>query len=147
MTTIKDPQHNRPTEAIPSTLTNPALEKWNEHMQQEQKETPKRLEEAAKTLTGIISIALAIFLSVGNNSFENGPGPAVQAALVLWLVSLLAAFAVVFPFPYKYKGGNTQSFKDKHKTIVNIKYTLLVVSSLFFVSALALLTVEFFFCG
>ncbi len=147
MTKNKDSQDKKPGQPIQSRPTDPALEKWHEHLQQQQKETPARLEDAAKALTGIISITLAIFLSVGKDSFANSPGLAVQAALVLWLVSLLAAFAVVFPLPYKIKSGNTADFIKKHKSIVNTKYTLLVISVVFFLVALGLLVAKFFFCG
>ena len=51
-------------QTLQSQPTGPDTEKWHEFLIKEQQETPKRLEEAAKTLTGIISITLALFLSI-----------------------------------------------------------------------------------
>lgn len=133
--------HNKP---ISSTPTDPELQKWYEHQQQEQKETPKRLEEAAKVLVGIISITLAIFLSDAKNIYGATVSCTVQTALALWLLSLIAAFIVVFPLPYRYTRGSIAAFQKSHQRAINLKYTLLITSALLFISTMSLLVWEVF---
>ena len=131
-------------EIIESIPTDPVIEKWYEHKLKEEQETTKRLEDAAKALTGIISITLAIFLSVAKSSFENSPGRCVIVALTLWLLSLVAAFMVVFPFRYSFSKGSTEEYIKTHRKAVCRKYVLLVVSAVLFIAALGLLVWEFF---
>jgi hypothetical protein len=130
-------------EVIQSTPTDPVIEKWYEHKLKEEQETPKRLEDASKALTGIISITLAIFLSVAKSSFENSPGRVVIVALTLWLLSLVAAFLVVFPFRYSFSKGSTEKYIETHQKAVCRKYSLLVVAVALYVVALGLLVAEF----
>jgi hypothetical protein len=131
---------------IQSKPTDPDTEKWHDFLVKEQQETPKRLEDAAKALTGIISITLALFLSVGKSSFENSPGCIIKSALVAWLVSLVVAFVVTFPFAYRFPSGSTGKFREKHKVIVRNKYVLLILSTVLYVAALVLLAWRFFAC-
>jgi hypothetical protein len=128
---------NKPIQSQPA---DPELKKWHEFLQQEQKDTPKRLEEAAKTLTGIISLTLTLFLVVGSIKIEEGAGGIVFAAIILWLVSALASFLAIFPFPYLYKQGQPASFIHVHKKIVRRKYALLIISSALYLAALAMLS-------
>jgi len=129
---------------ISSTPAGPEMEKWYEHQQQEQKDTPKRLEEAAKVLVGIISITLAIFLSDGKNIYVQQAACQVKTALALWLLSLITAFIVVFPLPYRYTRGSIAAFQQSHQRAITLKYTLLIISALLFIATMALLVWEVF---
>jgi cation transport ATPase len=131
---------------IPSTPAGPDTEKWYEHQQQEQKDTPKRLEEAAKVLVGIISITLAIFLSDTKNIYGANVSCTVQTALALWLLSLIAAFIVVFPLPYRYTRGSIPAYQKSHQRAITLKYTLLILAALLFIATMALLVWEVFIC-
>ncbi len=132
---------NKPIQSQPA---DPELKKWHEFLQQEQKDTPKRLEEAAKVLVGIISITLAIFLSDSKNIYGQAVSYNLQIALALWLLSLIAAFVVVFPLPHRYTRGNIASFQKSHQRAITLKYTLLIISSLLFIITMALLVWEVF---
>ena len=131
---------------IQSKPTDPDTEKWHEFLVKEQQETPKRLEDTAKTLTGIISITLALFLSVGKSSFENSPRCIIKSALVLWLISLIVAVIVTFPFVYHFPSGSTGKFQEKHTIIVRNKFILLIISVILYLAALIMLAWYFFIC-
>jgi hypothetical protein len=131
-------------ETIQSQPVGPEKEEWYKHMQTTIKETPKRLEEAAKALTGVISITLALFLAIAKDSFEKNPETLVQVAVVLWLVSLLAAFVVIFPKPYGVRKGSTEDYVKAHKRIIRFKYGFLVAAVILFLAALGMLCFRFF---
>jgi len=132
---------NKPIQSQPA---GPEQQKWHEHQQQELKDTPKRLEEAAKVLVGIISITLAIFLSDSKNIYGQAVSCNLQIALALWLLSLIAAFVVVFPLPYSYTRGSIASFQQSHQRAITLKYTLLILSAMLFIITMALLVWEVF---
>jgi len=122
----------------------PDTKSWYEHLWKSRQETPARLEEAAKFLSGVISITLTLFLTVGKSSFEDVGlrGPA-GAAAILWLLSLVLCLFVIFPFRYRYCGQSVQSIKDMHAKIVRTKYRLLRASVFQFLLALAILVYVF----
>lgn len=119
-----------------------------EHIWKTQQETAARLEEAAKFLSGVISLTLTLFLTVGKDSFENVRLKGwAGIALGMWLVSLVACLCVIFPRRYRYCGISVDSFKQAHAKIVKVKYTILVIGVLLFLFALAILAWIFFDAG
>lgn len=133
-------------ESIQSQPAGPEKEAWHRHMQTVYKETPKRIEEAAKALTGIISITLALFLAIAKDSFEKNPETLVQLAVVLWLLSLVAAFVVVFPKPYGVNLHSAAAYAKAHKRMIFFKYGFLLAAVVLFLIALSLLCYRFFIC-
>ncbi len=123
----------------------PDTEKWHDFQLKEQQETPKRLEDTAKTLTGIISITLTLFLSVLKSDFYHSSGGITNWAIILWLIALLISFIACFPFRYRYAKDSTFGFRKAHKKVIQIKYLLLIISTVCYLVALIFLTVQFFF--
>ena len=114
-------------------------EEWLEYIGQVDRKTPERLEDAAKFLATMIAISLSIFTAVtkaGNISFINWPA---RIALFAWLLSLLFAFLVLFPFRYRCISTGVKSIKTMHARIVRIKWVLLILSSFLFFAALCIL--------
>jgi len=118
---------------------------WYEHIWKTQQETPARLEEAAKFLSGVISITLTLFLTVGKDSFENVRLKGwAGAAAGMWLLSLVACLFVIFPRRYGYCDISVDDIKRMHRKIIKRKYAILVIGVLLFLIALAILTWLFF---
>jgi hypothetical protein len=119
-------------------------EDWFEYLRKEEQRTPERLEDAAKFLATMIAISLSIFTAVikaGGVSITAWTG---RAALFAWLVSLLLAFLVLFPFRYRCVSTSVESIKTMQARIVRIKWILLILSSLLFFVALCILVVMLF---
>lgn len=144
---------DQPAEQQPTYLAaapaDPAAEHWHTYARTGYEDTPKRLEEAAKFLTGLIGLTLTLTL---NNDFYKpqlppgaippAPDAWVQgllgAALCGWVLSLAAALFVVFPARYRYVAASAESIRGMHGRVVRRKYAWLVVSAVAYVAALAL---------
>ena len=129
-------------ELVVSKPAGPEKESWYHYRLKEEQETPKRLEDAAKFLASMISVSLSIFLSVsGKSGFPETRG--VTAALVMWILSLILSFFVLFPFRYRFSADSVKSFRGAHRKIVAVKRFLLTLSLVLF--ALALIALIFIF--
>ncbi len=123
-----------------SRIPPPDTDSWYEYIWKAQQETPNRLEDAAKFLAGMISISLSIFLAVGKTAFDKcADSAAIKGAVLLWLLSLVFSFLVLFPWRYKYVSVDVKNIKAVHRRIVKNKYILLIMSSTFFWGALGVL--------
>lgn len=127
---------------IQAKKASPTTQKWHNFQLETQQKTPERLEEAAKFLTGTISLTLTIFLIGDDKLLQNADKSVVGFIAISWLLSLLAAVLVIFPRYYRYRSDSAQSIQQTHTQVVNFKYILLVVSAaLFFMALLGLVGV------
>ena len=123
----------------------PDTESWYEYTWKTQQETPARLEECAKFLTGVIAITLTLFLTAGKDAFESQQLSGwAGTALGLWLISLVLCILVLFPRRRRYRDDSVESIKEMHQGIVNTKYGMLAAALLLFLTALVILTCLFF---
>jgi hypothetical protein len=99
-----------------------------------------RLEEAAKFLATIAGLSLTVFITGVQAGRASSPQdlPA-RIAVVLWLVSLVVAILVVFPWHYRYHSQSVQSIKAMHRRVVRFKDLLLYLSALLYLAGLVLL--------
>ena len=135
---------NKP-KTIKSSKPSPDTRSWLEYTWQEEQDTPNRLEDAAKFLASMISISLTIFLAIGKSALKaNETSWSIKAALVMWLISLLASFFVLFPWRYRYVSESVQSIKAMHRRVVFVKRLLLVISLVLFLASLSILAFLFF---
>ena len=131
---------------LKSKKTAPDTKSWYEYTWREKQETPNRLEDAAKFLSTMISISLSIFLAIGKKSFENsGNNFLIKLSVLLWILSLLVSFLVLFPWRYRYSSILVNSIKEMHQKVVRDKYGLLIISTVLFVAALSILVFLFLF--
>ena len=117
-------------------------EEWFDYIRQQERKTPDRLEDAAKFLATMIAISLSIFMAVtqaGGVSIIAWTG---RIALFAWLLSLLFAFLVLFPFRYRCVSASVKSIKSMHSRIVRTKWILLILSTFLFFAALCILVVQ-----
>ncbi|MCK4764317.1 MAG: hypothetical protein KAW12_19110 [Candidatus Aminicenantes bacterium] len=119
-------------------------QEWFEHLREIDRKTPERLEDAAKFLSTMIAISLSIFLAVnevGGGLVIDWP---VRISLIAWILSLLSAFLVLFPFRYKCISTSVESIKKMHSRVLRTKWILLIASSALFFTALVILTALLF---
>jgi len=127
---------------IQAKKASPATQKWHDFQLENKQATPKRLEEAAKFLTGTISITLTILLIGDEKLLQNADKMAVGFISISWLLSLLAAVLVIFPRHYAYRSDSAKSIQQIHEKVVRYKYILLVLSAaLYFMALLGLVGV------
>lgn len=131
-------QEKEPT--LQAKKATPEAQKWHDYQLATRQKEPERIEDAAKYLSGMISISLTIFLAVNPDTFKEAPaGTALITAATFWLLSLLASFLVLFPVPYKYNRTSAEDIERMHNKTVRYKYFWLVLSASCFVVALGIL--------
>lgn len=118
----------------------PEAEAWHEYFRKQREESPQRLEEAAKFLSGMIAITLSIVATTIDKQLTLNPA-LTRACLLCWLLSLILAFLVVFPLPYKIVKNSAQSIARTHRKTVFFKYIVLALSVSLFMAALVILVI------
>lgn len=113
---------------------------WRAWLRKNREDAPQRLEEAAKYLSGMISICFTIFLSVHEKVFEGlETAWQVNWAVPLWLISVLLTLFVLLPLPYGVNADSASSIQRALRRMVRLKYGLLIAAMVFFVVALSML--------
>jgi hypothetical protein len=117
---------------------------WEKYHQDTKAKEGERLEDAAKFLSGMISISLSIFLKINDDAFAalSSSWYAVLV-VVLWLAALAGSFFVFFPFQYPVKAQVPTTIEAFHDTMVRRKRRLLLMSTVCFFLALLLLGMSF----
>ena len=125
---------------IRGRFATPEEEAWHAYRRQSEQETPKRLEEAAKYLSGIMSIVFTILTTRDPAVFQrNAIGAAVTAASAFLLLALVATLFVVFPLRWRQVSQSAADIERVHRASVRLKYGLLVTGAVFFMLALGIL--------
>ncbi len=72
-------------------------EYWQNYLRDNKAKEGERLEDAAKFLSGMISVSLTIFLKINSEAFVGmGKSGWAVAVVGLWLLSLALSFLVFF---------------------------------------------------
>ncbi|MDX2245562.1 MAG: hypothetical protein SF052_02220 [Bacteroidia bacterium] len=134
----------QPESPIPGRFASPEKKNWREYLLKTRQEEPARLEEAAKFLAGMISISLSIFLDINETAFAGKMYFGwVATGIGLWLLSLLSAFLVLFPWNYRYSEDAIATVEEMHRRVVRIKRTFLIAATMLFTTALVILSVVY----
>lgn len=137
-------QEKEPPKIIAAKKASEADQSWIKHQREVEQKTPERIEDAAKFLSGMISISLTIFLKLNPDGFKEMAGSGLlNAAVILWIFSLVCTFLVLFPAPYRYNDSSSASIKKMHKRVVKYKYWMLGLGAGFFIVALGVLVALF----
>ncbi len=120
-----------------------AEESWIKHAQTEIQKEPARLEEVAKFLVGVVSISLTIFISKRPEGLADWTGAWFVTATVLWMLSVLLSFFVLYPLRYRFNEDSPDSIRKAYQKITNHKRMVLVLSLLSFFVALGLAAYAF----
>jgi hypothetical protein len=125
--------------------TQPDSESWITHALKISQEQPNRIEEAAKFLSGTISISFAIFLQLNSDAFKSSVSPKIIAwSILFWLLSLVCTLFVIIPRKYTYRQMMVTSIKQAHIKLVNWKNTLLTLGIFCFLIALFLTSLVYY---
>lgn len=116
---------------------------WHAYQRETIQKTPERLEDAAKFLSGMISISLTVYLKLSPDLTKAAEDNYLNLAIMIsWLLSLTLSFFVLFPFRYRYTQKSSKSIQETHARTIKIKLRFLLASVLLFLSALVLLSVQ-----
>ncbi len=122
----------------------PDEEAWHNFRRQSEQETPKRLEEAAKYLSGLISVVIAIFsASDDSNIFKKISGPWQGSIFLMWTVALAATLFVIFPLRWRQVSQSAADIERVHRASVRFKYWMLALGVILFLLAVGLLGFTF----
>ena len=125
---------------IPSRKATEEEKAWHAYRRKAEQEEPKRLEDAAKFLAGMVSITFSILLGTDRTRLAAyGLGWQAMAA-VCWLISLLLAFMVLYPRPFRYAKDSATSIEAMHRRVVRSKGLLLAAAVIMFLAGFMILT-------
>ena len=134
------PEEKEPPKILAAKKTSEADQSWIKHQREVQQQTPQRIEDAAKFLSGMISISLTIFLKLNPEGFKAVAGSGLlNTAVLLWIASLVFTFLVLFPAPYRYNDSSAATIKRMHDKVVRYKYGMLAAGAVLFLGALGVL--------
>lgn len=144
---MKQPVHKEEVIETKASPAAPADTAWIEFQQKEKQDTLKRLEEAAKYLSGLASVCLSIILGVNKDALAQlSDSAGMKAGIVSWLASILLTLAVVFPFPYSYVENSADSIRKMNADIGRIKFILLIAGAALFVTGIAIVSWYYLCC-
>lgn len=124
---------------IKATVSTEEELSWVEHQRKESQDTPRRLEDAAKFLSGFSSICLTIMLGPYNEVLKaNRDSVTLKVGIICWLFSILSTLLVVFPFRYRYIRNSESSIREMNYKVVRIKFICLLIGTLLFLSAISI---------
>ena len=134
------PEEKESPKILAAKKTSEADQSWIKHQREVQQQTPQRIEDAAKFLSGMISISLTIFLKLNPEGFKAVAGSGLlNTAVLLWIASLVFTFLVLFPAPYRYNDSSAATIKRMHDKVVRYKYGMLAAGAVLFLGALGVL--------
>lgn len=116
---------------------------WLSHAQKEKQEAPKRLEETAKFLVAIVSISLTVFISNRPEGLEAWTGKVFIWVAVIWMISVLLSFFVLFPWRYSFNPESAEDIERAYRKISKVKWRMLLLSLGFYLLALGMATFAF----
>lgn len=111
---------------------------WLTLAREDQRSTPTRLEETAKYLAAIISLSLTIFIDKRPATLQPWTQSVLAVASVLWILSALLSFFVLFPWRYHYTADSPSDIRRAYRKVISVKMTLLAVSVAFYLVALSI---------
>ena len=127
-------------EIIQAKKASPEVKAWHDRQLEMQQKQPERIEEAAKFLSGMISISLTIFLSMDKAAFKGmESSTAIKVSMMSWLLSLLLSFMVLLPLPFFYNKNSAEAIQKMNQRVVRYKYSFLITATVLFFGALAVL--------
>ncbi|MFN0013197.1 MAG: hypothetical protein ACKVU2_01500 [Saprospiraceae bacterium] len=141
---MNDSENTNPPAPLQGRFATPDEEAWHDFRRQSEQETPKRLEEAAKYLSGLISVVFAIFAARNQSVFQQIESKGmVTTALLLLLLALAATLFIIFPLRWRQVSQSAADIERVHRAGVRFKYRMLVLGVLLFLVAMGLLAVVF----
>lgn len=104
-------------------------------------QTPARLEDAAKYLAVMMTVAITLFLGgIGKNAVLTISSWWIKSIPLLWCLSLILSFLVLYPKKkYRFNGSSAESIQEMTEKIIQWKQRLFFAASLCFLVGMVLL--------
>ncbi len=118
-------------------MTSPEVESWMNFSWEMKQKAIDRIEDTSKFLATMISISLSVFLSLLKSqvSFIINHGRIIP---ILWLISLIMVFFVIFPFLYRFNPNSANEIRLTAERITKIKFSVLLIASLIYLTGFLL---------
>ena len=116
-----------------------SAEEWHAYGLRSQQEEVGRLEDAAKFLAGMSSISFTIFIKSSPEFMATLPKVLQGVVALIWFLSLIASFWVLFPQKYRYHHQSAESIQKMHQRAVKHKTRYLYIATATFLLALFLM--------
>jgi len=129
---------------VTSTPATKEAEEWHAFGLKIKQESPNRLEDAAKFLSGLIAVCFTIFLN-GSPSFIKDLHIVLQAITAfLWFITLFGVVMVLYPRKYDYHKSSAESIEKMHGQVVKHKLLWLQFTTVCFLSAFVWMSTLYF---
>ena len=127
-------------------MPSPEIESWMKYTWEAQQKTPERIEDAAKFLATMISIALSVFPAIfGKAEVFAKYGIVVKIIPVIWIIALILAFFVLYPKKYRFSSSSADSIKEMTEKINRFKQIVFTIDIVLFLVGFVLFSGVIFF--
>jgi hypothetical protein len=120
-------------------MSPPEIESWMTYSWETKQQTPNRLEDAAKYLAVMMTVSMTFFLSVfGKTEQFLEAGWFIKSIPLLWCVSLIFSFLVLYPKRYPFNTSSAESIQEMTEKVIHWKQFMFLISSLCFILGIIL---------
>ena len=122
-----------------SNMSSPEIQSWMNYSWETRQQTPARLEDAAKYLSVMITIAITFFLAVyGKPETFAKSSFLIKSIPLIWCLSLIFSFLILYPKKYRYNSNSAESIKNMNEKIINFKQMIFSIASLCYIIGIGL---------
>jgi len=135
-------KHQSPKKQIArqGKMSPPEIESWMTYSWETKQQTPARLEDAAKYLAVMMTVAITLFLGgIGKNAVLTTSSWWIKSIPLLWCLSLILSFLVLYPKKYRFHASSAESIQEMTEKIIQWKQRIFFAASLCFLVGMVLL--------
>jgi len=130
--------------AIQGKMSSLEIESWMTYSWETKQQTPARLEDAAKYLAVMMTVAITLFLGViEKNAVLTTSSWWIKSIPLLWCLSLILSFLVLYPKKYLFNASSAESIQQMTEKIIQWKQRIFFAASLCFIVGMGLLVWKF----
>ena len=130
--------------AIQGKMSSLEIESWMTYSWETKQQTPARLEDAAKYLAVMMTVAITLFLGViEKNALLTTSSWWIKSIPLLWCLSLILSFLVLYPKKYLFNASSAESIQQMTEKIIQWKQRIFFAASLCFIVGMGLLVWKF----
>lgn len=114
-------------------MSPPEIESWMRYTWEMKQKTADRIEDAAKALATMISIALSFFWGILGLNAELKQLIDSKILSVIWILALIISFFVLYPRKYKFNPYSADTIKKMTEEMIHFKKILFLISIILFI--------------
>ena len=146
--TINQPISKPKQIATQGKMSSPEIESWMTYSWESKQQTPARLEHAAQYLSVMMTVAITFFLGVfGKPETFMNAGFLIKGVPLLWCMSLVLSFLVLYPKKYPFSSSSAESIKLMTEKIIKWKQWMFFLASVCFILGMLLFVFMVVFPG